>query len=39
VPRAPVNHLAHAVGIADAEVGVGADGEGGFKNTGEQLVR
>ena len=36
---APINHLAHAVGVAHAEVMFGADGEDRLQDAGQGLVR
>jgi len=34
---APVNHLPHTLGIANAEVLLGANGEHRFQNAGQRL--
>ena len=39
VAVAPINHLADALGIADAEVVVGANGEDRFQDAGQGVVR
>jgi len=36
---APIDHLADAIGIADAEIVFGANGEDGFEDACERLVR
>ena len=35
---APINHLPHTFGIADAEVVLRADGEDRLQNAGHQLI-
>lgn len=39
MPRAPINHLAHAVRVPDPQIVFSADGKDGFKNSGKRLIR